>query len=213
MTVPPLPTFVPQDEWYTLTTGNLNPSVAGTVPNITYLRPSSTPQGDVDGLTGALDGMILYLAGLSSQLDGGQKFLMWDESSLQADDGVNVFNPWVDTSTTGRWVATQTSGAGPGVTTSNQTISAGGTSDIAPAATQFINVYVGGRSVAGATTLNLPASTFQGQAITVKDANGDVGTDNIIVVAASIDGDTSSTLTFDYQSRTFTWNGVEWGAQ
>jgi hypothetical protein len=210
MTTPPLPTFIPQDEWYNLTTGQINPSVASTVPNITYLQPASTVLGLVDGLTGALDTMIIYLAGLSSALDGGQKFLMWVAASMQADDGVNTFNPWADPTTPGRWINTGTPQAGPGATVSVQTIEAGGTKDISPTVTAFVTVYIQGRSTSGATTLNLPGSTFLGQAITVKDVNGDAGTDNIIVVAASIDGAASDTLTNDFQERGYSWNGTEW---
>ena len=55
MTTVPLPTFVPQDSWYALTTGNVNPSVADTVPNASYLLPRQTPLGLVDGLVGPLE--------------------------------------------------------------------------------------------------------------------------------------------------------------
>lgn len=211
MPTPPLPTFIPQDQWYNLTSGAINPSVAGTVPNITYLQPRSTALGDVDGLVGALDGMVIYLAGLASELDGGQKWLMWVAASMQVDDGVNTFNPWAVASTPGRWINTgPASGLSPSAVTTIQVITAGGTSSIAAAITPFIQVFVKGRGSAGATTLNMPGSTFTGQSISVKDANGDAGTNNIIVVAASIDGAASDTLTFDYQERGYVWNGSEW---
>jgi hypothetical protein len=90
MTAPPVPTVAAQDAWYELVVGNVNPSAADTVPNVTYLQPT----GDQPGLTGSLDGEIIYLAGLNSRLDGGQKFLMWDEASLAVQDLVNIFNPW-----------------------------------------------------------------------------------------------------------------------
>lgn len=207
---PPLPVFVPQAQWYTLESGNINPSIAGTVPNITYLQPSSTPQGDVDGLTGALDGMVIYLAGLSSELDGGQKWLMWVAASMQVDDGVNVFTPWADPTTPGRWVNTGTPQTGPGAVVSTQIILAGGTKVVAPTTTPYVNVFILGRDTSGDTTLDLPGSTFLSQSITVKDANGDAGTNNIIVVAPSIDGAASDTLTNDYQERAYVWNGSEW---
>jgi hypothetical protein len=82
MTAPPVPTVAAQDAWYELVVGNVNPSAADTVPNVTYLQPT----GDQPGLTGSLDGEIIYLAGLNSRLDGGQKFLMWDEASLAVQD-------------------------------------------------------------------------------------------------------------------------------
>jgi len=82
---------------------------------------------------------------------------------------------------------------------------------IATSAAQFNNVFVSGRAIAGVTTLYLPGSAFLGQVFTIKDANGDASTANILVVAAAlIDGAASSTLSSNYQERAYTWNGSEW---
>jgi hypothetical protein len=210
MTSVPLPTFVPQDAWYTLTTGQINPSEADSVPNITYLHPSVTPQGEIDGVVGSLDGAIIYLAGLASELDGGQKFLMWIATSMQVDDGINVFCPFADPTKPGRWVNTLAGGGGAIPVQSVQIILAGGTKSVGAAPTTLVRVFVLGRDVAGATTLNMPGSTFAGQTFTIKDSNGDAGASNIIVVAPSIDGATSDTLANDYAERGYTWNGTEW---
>jgi hypothetical protein len=208
MTAPPLPTFIPQDQWYNLTTGQINPSEADTVPNITFLRPSSSPQGMIDGVVGSADGDLIYLAGVVSQLDGGQKFLMWVAASMQVDDGLNVFNPFAIVTKHGRWVSVQPTVQGN--IAAAQIILAGGSKIIASSTANSIRVFVKGRSVAGTSTLSLPTSTFLGQSITVQDSNGDAGTNNIIVVAASINGDVSDTLAANYAARTYTWNSTEW---
>lgn len=210
MTAPPLPTFIPQDAWYTLTTGNINPSEADSVPDITYLHPSSTPQGPVDGLVGSLDGAVIYLAGLASELDGGQKWLMWRAASMQVDDGVNTFCPFADATKPGRWINTGTPQSGPGAITTVQGVVAGADGEIASAVTQFITVFVKVRIAPLPMNLALPGSTFLGQQITVKDAEGDAGTYPITVGAPSIDGSPTDVLGTDYQERTYTWNGTEW---
>src|SRR5689334_3867727 len=104
MTAPPLPTFVPQDAWYSITTGGVTPSVADPVPDVSYLSPSSTPQGDVAGLVGPFDGAVIMLGGLAAIDDGGQKWLMWNATSFAQPDGQSIFNPNVSASTPGRWV-------------------------------------------------------------------------------------------------------------
>lgn len=207
MAAPPLPTFVPQDAWYNITTGNVNPSVADTVPNITYLQPD----GDQDGLIGPLDGAIIGLAGEAATLDGGQKWLMWDEDSLLADNGTTVFCPFVESGNPGRWISLGAATSGPGVIQANQTFAAGATHNIAATTAIFVNVFVLGRTAAAITTLNLPGSTFLGQTFSVKDAEGDAGTHSIFV-AGTIDGNDSFELLSNYQGQNFVWNGTEWSA-
>lgn len=206
MTAPPLPTFVPQDAWYTITTGNINPSVADPVPNVTYLQPSN---GN-DGLVGPLDGAIIMLAGLSLEYDGGQKWLMWVEGSLIADDGVNTFCPFVDTSTPGRWRNIGAPTQGPGIVVTNESFNAGESSSILASISPFINCFVIQRTVDDVTTLALPAATFYGQAVMVKDAVGDATTWPITVTAPSIDGSTTFVLGTDYAEIKFVWNGLGW---
>lgn len=207
MTTVPIPTFVPQDSWYNLTTGNYNPSVADTVPDITYLQPS----GDQDGLVGPLDGAIIGLAGTATVMDGGQQWLMWDEDSLLADNGTTVFCPFVDDSTAGRWRALGAATAGPGALVSVQTFEAGASYTIAASSTNIIQVFVQGRAAAAPTTLALPGSTFLGQTIAIKDAEGDAATHNI-TVTGTIDGAASFVFYANYQGQNFTWNGTEWSA-
>lgn len=211
MTTVPLPTFVPQDSWYSLTTGNYNPSVADTVPDVTYLRPRSTPQGDIDGIVGPLDGAIIGLAGDSTTMDGGQQWLMWDEDSLLADDGVSVFCPFANTSTPGRWRALGAPTAGPGVITNVQSFEAGADYNIAASSAPFIQAFVQGRVANTETNLALPGATFLGQVVSVKDAQGDSATYNVNVTGA-IDGTTEFTFYANYQGQNFTWNGTEWSA-
>lgn len=213
MTAPPIPTFVPQDAWYNLTSGDINPSIADTVPNIVYLRPESTPKGMVDGLVGSLDGGLIYLQGLATQLDGGQKYLMWVANSLRADDGVNVFCPFADVSTPGRWVNTGSSGVGPGAVQSVQIVAAGSSAVIASSSTVFNQVFVKNRVTNAPTSLSLPGSKSLGQQFTIKDSQGDADTYNIAVSAPSIDGEVSDTLNMSYQERTYVWNGAEWAIQ
>lgn len=210
MTAPPLPTFVPQDAWYTITTGNVNPSVADPVPNVSYLQPISTVSGLVDGLVGPLDGAVIMLAGLSLEYDGGQKWLMWIEGSLIADDGVNTFCPFVDESTPGRWRNIGAPVQGPGIVVSNQSFNAGESSTIFASVAPFINCFVIQRTANAVTTLALPAATFYGQTVMVKDAVGDATTWPITITAASIDGATTFVLGTDYQEIKFVWNGLGW---
>lgn len=210
MTAPPLPTFVPQDAWYTITTGNVTPSVADPVPDASYLQPISTVSGFVDGLVGPLDGAVIMLAGIDEELDGGQKWLMWDEDSLLPDDGANTFCPFVDSGTPGRWVNIGAPTQGPGVVVSNQMFNAGVTSSVVASVAPFINCFVNARTVDEETTINLPASTFLGQTVMVKDAVGDATTWPINIVAASIDGGASFVLVTDYAEIKFVWNGLGW---
>lgn len=208
MTTVPIPTFVPQDSWYTLTTGNYNPSVADTVPNITYLQPS----GDQDGIVGPLDGAVIGLAGTATTLDGGQKWLMWDEDSLEDDNGTTVFCPFVDDTTAGRWIALGSASRGPGTNTvETQTISAGTTDNVTAPTTTVKQVFVLGRLANAETLVNLPSSATTGWTINVKDAEGDSATYNVRVLG-TIDGASEFVFYADYQSQNFTWNGTDWSA-
>lgn len=207
MTVVPLPTFVPQDAWFNITTGNYNPSVADTVPDASYLQPS----GGQDAIVGPADGAIIGLRGTDTTMDGGQQWLMWDEDSLEADNGTSVFCPFVDTTTPGRWVALAAASSGPGQIVNVQTFEAGAEYNIAASAATLVQVFVQGRAAAAETTLNLPGSTFTGQTISVKDAEGDAATHNVNVVGA-IDGTTEFVFYANYQGQNFTWNGTEWSA-
>jgi hypothetical protein len=208
---PPLPVFAPQAAWYRLTFGGINPSLADTVPNITYLKPFTDSGGTLqDGLVGGLDGAIIFLAGTATARDGGQKFLMWDEDSLAANNNVTVFCPFVNTSTPGRWIFVDfdTSDIAQ---IGSQTITAGGTKSVAASTALLVNIFIKGRSIAGTTTLNLPATPFLGQTFVVKDSNGDAGTFNIIVDAASLDSASTSSIISNYGLKMYTWNGTEYG--
>ncbi len=212
MTAPPLPTFVPQDAWYNLTVGNVTPSVADPVPDITFLQPYDTPLGEVDGLIGPFDGATVILAGLVSELDGGQKWLMWDAASLTVDDGVNVFCPYANSATPGRWFNIGAPTQGAGVVIATQFIVAGTADTVTAARAPLVQVFVKTRVDPGETTVALPGATFTGQTISVKDAQGDAGTYNVVVTAPSIDGQTEFRFYANYQSQNFMWNGTEWSA-
>ncbi len=209
----PIPTFVPQDAWYALTAGDLNPNIADSVPIGADLLPALDSSNTLqDGIVGSLDGGVIYLAGLVTQLDGGQGWFMWSSASMAVSNGTTVFCPFTDPTVPGRWLSTGSPASGPGVVQVNQIIEAGGTKAILASTAPVINVFVKGRSVAGTTTLTLPGSTFEGQTVNVKDANGDAGTDNIIVTGA-IDGDVSDTLVSNYAARSYIWNTTEWSVR
>jgi hypothetical protein len=211
MTSVPVPTFVPQDAWYALTLGNLTPNIADTVPLGVDLLPSIDANNQQnDGLVGALDGAVVYLAGLTSQLDGGQGWFMWVAASLRTSNGTTVFCPFVNASTPGRWISTGTANSGPGVVHEVQEFSGGADAVIAASNAPFVTVFIRGHIATGAMNLSLPGSAFLGQQFVVKDANGDAGTYNITVLAPSIDGSSSDVLSSDYQERTYTWNSAEW---
>lgn len=91
--------FVPGAQWVNLVSGSLSISSAIAVPDVTFLRPAAGNNGVVGPQTGA----VVFLAGLAEVKDGGQRVLIWDDNSVLADNGVNVFNPWVVTGTPGRW--------------------------------------------------------------------------------------------------------------
>lgn len=212
MTSIPVPTFVPQDAWYSLTLGNLNPNIADSVPVAADLLPFMDSTNTLqDGIVGALDGAVIYLAGSTSKLDGGQGWLMWQSASLAISDGVNVFCPFVDSSKPGRWIATKTEGGGPGVIVTTINTPQGSTVSIPASPAKTIIVLVGIGS-ANPTNLTLPATTFDGQQIVVKDTVGAAGSFNIIVHATSVDGASTYTIQTDYGSADFVWGGTEWSA-
>lgn len=174
MTAPPVPTAVPQDAWYELTTGNVNPSAADTVPNITYLAPT----GDQAGLVGSLDGEIIYLAGTSTKLDGGQKFLMWEEDSLAVQDLVTVFNPWpvATPGIPGRWISV---GVGA-VVAGGQIIVTGTTVAVLPSNAPVNNIVVN-KTVGSPTTLLMPTQVGQWQEFIIIDGKGDASINPITI--------------------------------
>lgn len=179
MTAPPVPTAVPQDAWYELTTGNVNPSAANTVPNITYLAPT----GDQAGLVGSLDGEIIYLSGTATALDGGQKFLMWQEASLAVQDLINIFNPWPISTPgiPGRWISTnilQNSSSG-------QIITSGSSVDILPTNQLVTNILVN-KTAGSPTTLIMPTLVGQWQEFVVIDGKGDASVNPITISSPTI---------------------------
>lgn len=191
----------------------ITPSEGDTVPNITYLRPSSTPLGLVDGLVGSGDGFIIYLAGTDTELDGGQAWLMWSAASMADDDGVTVFNPWAAVGTPGRWINTALNVTTASAVKQTQVLTAGGTKAVLAAKQPFIEIIVSGRSTTGGTTVTLPVSTFQGQEVSVKDANGDAGTYPLTVSAPSIDGSPTYVIGVNYGNASFVWNGTSWSVK
>lgn len=171
MTSVPLPTFVPQDAWYALTTGNTQPSIADSVPNYSFLSPVNGQ----DGLVGSLDGGLVYVAGSLTELDGGQQWLMWSATSTALANGSTVFNPYVVTGTPGRWLTTQIAAQ-----TASQIVTSGSSVFVAPSFDGVINVAVN-KTVGSATTLILPAAPLDQQEIRVFDAKGDAGTNPITI--------------------------------
>jgi hypothetical protein len=209
MTAPPLPTFVPQTAWYNLTVGQINPSEADSVPNASYLQPQTLPTGTLTGLVGSSNGDLIYLAGLVTLLDGGQKWLAWVADSLQTPDNVNVFCPFPSTSTPGRWVNTAAP-ASPGASVFLQTsLGAGGTYNLVGVTNPLVYIFIK-PAISAPTTINMPGSPFPGQRYTFKDAAGIAGTYPITIQAASIDGETSYQLVANYAAITLTWNGSAW---
>jgi hypothetical protein len=204
MTAPPIPTVAPQDAWYELTVGNVNPSAADTVPNVTYIQPT----GDQSGLIGSLDGEIIYLAGLNSRLDGGQKFLMWDEASLAVQDLVNVFNPWPISTPgiPGRWISTNILQNASG----GQIIVSGTTVDILPSTLLITNVVVN-KSVGSPTTLNMPSLVAQWQEFVIVDGKGDASINPITISSTliPINGGTSYVIVNDGGTVRFTFDGSQ----
>jgi hypothetical protein len=204
MTAPPVPTVAAQDAWYELVVGNVNPSAADTVPNVTYLQPT----GDQPGLTGSLDGEIIYLAGLNSRLDGGQKFLMWDEASLAVQDLVYIFNPWPLSTPgiPGRWISTNILQSASG----GQIIISGTTVDILPSALLITNVIVN-KTIASPTTLNMPTLIAQWQEYVVIDGKGDASVNPITISSPSIliNGATSYVIATDGGTVRLTFDGSQ----
>jgi hypothetical protein len=204
MTAPPVPTTAPQDAWYTLTTGNINPSAADTVPNITFLGPT----GEQPGLVGSLDGEIIYLAGTVAKLDGGQQFLMWEATSLAVQDLKTVFNPWpVDTpGVPGRWVSVSVGQTFAG----GQIITSGSVIAILPSSAPVVNVLVN-KTIGSLTTLLLPINPGVWQVFRIKDRKGDAATNPITISGngSTIEGATTYVIANDGGSTDLTWDGME----
>lgn len=204
MTTPPVPTTAPQDAWYTLTTGNINPSAADTVPDISYLGPT----GEQPGLVGSLDGEIIYLAGTTTKLDGGQQFLMWEATSVAAQDLKTIFSPWpTDMSgVPGRWVSVSVGQTFAG----GQIIQSGSVVAILPSSAPVVNVLVN-KTVGSATTLLMPTSVGQWQVFRIKDRKGDAGTNPITVSGngSTIQGATTFVIANDNGNVDLTWDGTE----
>lgn len=202
MTSVPLPTVVPQDAWYTLTTGGINPSQNDSVPNASYLSPS----GDMDGVIGALDGALIYLAGTTTELDGGQKWLMWVADSQDVADGVNTFNPNADPSALGRWKTADT----PISTAGGQIILAGSTVAVLPSSSTLIFVVVN-KTVGSATTILLPVVKALWQTFRVIDGKGDAATNTITISGngSLINGAAQDYIVQDYGATDYTWDGTE----
>lgn len=176
MTSVPIPTFVPQDAWYALTVGNINPNIADSVPNVSYLSPSAGQ----NGLIGSLDGGLLYVAGTSSELDGGQDWYMWVAASTTPANGQSVFNPYIITGTPGRWISATV----PTVIGTRQEVTAGSSVSILPVLNPIVNIYVN-KTVGSATTLIMPSAPVDQQEFRVFDAKGDAGTNPITLVSGS----------------------------
>jgi hypothetical protein len=204
MTAPPVPTVAAQDAWYELVVGNINPSAADTVPNVTYIQPV----GEQPGLTGSLDGEIIYLAGLNSRLDGGQKFLMWDEASLAVQDLVNIFNPWPLSTPgiPGRWISTNILQNASG----GQVIVSGSVIDIVPTNILINNILVN-KTVGSPTTLNMPTLVGQWQEFVVIDGKGDASVNPITISSTliPINGSTSYVIASDGGTARFTFDGSQ----
>jgi hypothetical protein len=204
MTAPPVPTVAPQDAWYELTVGNVNPSAADTVPNVTYIQPT----GEQPGLVGSLDGEIVYLAGLHARLDGGQKFLMWDEASLAVQDLVNIFNPWPLSTPgiPGRWISTNILQNASG----GQVIVAGTNIDILPTNILVNNILVN-KTVGSPTTLNMPTLVGQWQEFVIIDGKGDASINPITISSPviPINGTTSYVIVNDGGTARFTFDGSQ----
>jgi hypothetical protein len=207
MTAPPIPTFVPQDAWYGLTLGQINPSEADSVPNRTYLAPSGT----ANGLIGSLDGAIIYLAGGVVELDGGQRWLMWVAGSFALADNVNVFNPWAVPGTAGRWVNTQTAQTSAG----GQFVTGGSTYTVQPPPGGVVTTYVIVNKVFGSpTTLLMPTAVQVGQwqEFVIKDGKRDADVNPITIDGngGTIDGLARIAIAVAGGSITLVWNGVEY---
>lgn len=203
MTAPPIPTVVPQDAWYRLTTGGINPSQNDSVPDASFLAPS----GVNDGVVGALDGALIYLQGTATQLDGGQQWLMWDATSVAVADNLTIFNPWYVTATLGRWLSAETTTQ----TSDGQLVVSGTSVAILPSNAKIIYVLVN-KTVGSPTTLFMPTSRVQWQVFKIKDGKGDASTNTITVDGngANIDANAQAFIVQDYGEIDVWWDGTQW---
>ncbi len=77
------------------------------------------------------------------------------------------------------------------------------------------SVYISvNRTVAGATTVNLPATPNQGQLVFVKDDKGDAGANNITIQGngKNIDGAGSKVISSNLGVFTLIYNGTQWNS-
>jgi hypothetical protein len=223
----PLPTFPPQDEWYRLTVGQLNPSFFGTVPNYTFLHPSvDVNNQQIDGIIGGLDGGVLLVIGAAHQIDGGQGFYMWSTLSMAVDNPPLVFNPYVVTDTPGRWLLVPFGGGGGGggggpviseqiITNTSPAVSPG-VFQLAVAVTPFVEVI--SRYTLGNATLLLPLTMPTPQKWGIKDDTGVTSGATITVNGNGllIDGQATQTFGNDEVGWGYMgvmWNGAEWNVQ
>lgn len=201
----PIPTVAPQDEWFTLTVGQINPSFIATVSAASYLSPS----GATNGLIGTIDSGLIYLAGTNSPLDRGQKWLLWKADSFALADGENVFNPHVTPGIAGRWIATNIglNPAGGVIVTSNALAT------LPAMQTSVVNVIVN-KTIAGPTAIVLPGlgNVQQWQEFRVKDGKRDAGTNPITIAATGmlLDGAASFVIAVDNGYARFVCDGAEY---
>jgi len=207
-TPPPVSTFIPQDPWYNLTVGQLVVSVATTIPNVGYLEYNATTQ--IGGIVGPVDGTVAFLAGTNTELDGGQKWLMWVAASLATPDNINIFCPFVSTSTPGRWISTALSQSLASV----QVVTSGTSIAVAPSSAPAVDVIIN-LTTPAAVTVTLPANPGLGQEFWIKDGSGTSQTYNITVqgVSVKIDGANNFVIASPYGSAVFVWNGTQFNVK
>lgn len=204
MPAPPVPVDAPQTAWYELVVGDINPSAADTVPDVSYIQPT----GDAPGLVGSLDGEIIYLAGTTARLDGGQKFLMWDEDSLAVQDLITVFNPWPLSTpgVPGRWISTI---IGQNVS-GGQIVVTGTSVAILPATATVVNIMVN-KAIGSPTTLLMPTLLGQWQEFVIIDGKGDAATNPITIDGngLTINGAATFVIANDGGTARLTYDGAQ----
>jgi hypothetical protein len=111
---------------------------------------------------------------------------------------------------TGTLNATNLVGDGSGITNLMPAVTVY-TSD--PATLSTANqIVVINKTVAGATTVTLPASPAANQQVTIKDGLGDSATNNITINGngKTIDGSSTKVISTNYNSYTLVYNGTQW---
>jgi hypothetical protein len=204
MTAPPVPTVAAQDAWYELVVGNVNPSAADTVPNVTYIQPT----GDQPGLTGSLDGEIIYLAGTAT-------VSMAVRSSSCGKRPVWPSRISSTYSTPGRFrlLAFPVDGSRPTSSkrsSSGQIITSGSVIDILPTNQLTTNILVN-KTVGSPTTLNMPTLVAQWQEFVIIDGKGDASINPITISSPTIviNGGTSYVIASDGGTVRLTFDGAQ----